>query len=147
MASHTNTGPFLNGSAPGISDAFLNSVENDLVAAGAIYLITPNNIVNSVAFTSGQVQTFTATGVGGIPSGAKAILIGANFNSATTGCNITFYPNGGTTGQYWALGNIVVASTFCNGFGVVPLDGTGKFNIKSNAGASTVSVWVFGYII
>lgn len=111
-----------------------------------IFFITPNQLLNSVSFTSGQVQTFTATGVGGVPTGAVGILIGTSVSSATVGVNATYYPAGGTSGQYFTNGNIQVTNQFCNIFGIVPLNGSGQFSIKSNGGASSINVWMFGYV-
>jgi hypothetical protein len=110
--------------------------------------ITPVQLLNSVAFTSGQVQLFTAWGQTGIPAtGPVAILIGANTTSASTGQSAAFYPNGGTQGQYFSAGNVQVANGFANVFGILPLDGSGKFNVKSVNAAGTITVWCFGYVI
>lgn len=147
MGNYTKTGPFNSGAAPGIDSGFLNAVETCIFNGGMIYLITPAQLLNSVAFTSGQVQTFTAWGTGGIPaSGPTAILIGANTTSASTGQSAAFYPNGGTSGNYFSAGNVQVANGFANVFGIVPLDGTGKFNVKSVNAAGTITVWCFGYV-
>jgi hypothetical protein len=113
-----------------------------------IVFITPVGILSSLAFTSGQVQTFTAWGQTGIPASGPIAVFGTGlFTSSTTGTNVSFYPNGGTSGSYGVVGNMQVASSFCNGFVLVPLDGTGKFQVKSNSGASTTSFNCYGYII
>ena len=112
-----------------------------------IFFTTPNNIINSVSFTSGQVQTFTAWGTGGVPSNAVGILINTSYTSATVGANCTFSPHGGTTGHYVTNGNIQVTNQFCNMFAIVPLDAVaGQFDVKSVSGAGNVNAWMFGYV-
>lgn len=148
MGTYTDTGPFVNGSAPGISAAFLNNVETCISNGGMIYLTNPNNILSSVSFSSGQVQSFTAWGTGGVPTNAIAVLLGANCTSSTVGMNATFFPFGAVTGQYFACGNVQVTGGFANVFGIVPLDlSAGRFSVKSNSAASTISAWMFGYVM
>ena len=125
----------------------LNAVEGALQAMGALYLITPFQLMNNVSFTSNQTQTFTAWGAGGVASGARAIMFGYFFSASVTGVSHQFAPHGSTLGQYFNLGNIQVASAFFNGFGICPLDAVaGKIDVKSSGGASSSSnMWIYGY--
>lgn len=147
MTSYTKTGPFTSGAAPGIDAGFLNNVETALVGGGSIYFTTPYQLLNNVSFTSNGTQTFTATGVGGIPSGALAVLLGTTVTGATAGVSAAFFPAGSTPGQYFTNGNVEVNGSFANIFGICPLNGSGQLSIKSQNNTSSITVWLFGYII
>jgi hypothetical protein len=149
MAIHTLTGPFSDGSPPGYDAAWGNSMENDLVAAGAIYFLgSPYALTANPTVTSGSTTTLTCTGVGGIPAGAKGVFIGGGiFASTAANGYVTVQPHGGTSGQYVSqsspLNNAFNGITF-----MCPLDATGKIDVKANNSNMVLQSWyIFAYII
>src|SRR2546421_8583909 len=111
MALYTPIGPFNQGGAPGINKTFLDGVENALVAAPATYFITPFHLTTNPTVNSGATTNLTCTGVGGIPSGAKAVWVACQItcSAAATSCNL--YPTGVATTGYPQI-SAPVASQF-----------------------------------
>lgn len=127
----------------------MNSIENDLVAAGAIYFITPYHLTTNPTVTSGATTTLTCTGVGGVPSGAKAVLIGGGISSGTVGAYTTIAPHGATLGQYGGqvatLGGTSLAefSPF-----IAPLSAGGQLDVHANGGNIVLQDWyITAYIM
>jgi hypothetical protein len=137
------------GAAPGIDSGFLNNVETCLVGAGSIYLITPYQLTTNPTVNAGNTTTLTCTGVGGIPSGALAVLLGIGIFSNTSGGGyIQGAPHGGTLGQYWGLTGPVANQYMLGGMIIAPLDATGKIDVKANGQACVLQSWyIYGYVI
>src|ERR1041385_3311810 len=135
MASHTLTGPFTDGSSPGVSASFLNSVENDLVAAGAIYFLgTPYHLTTNPTVNAGSTTRLTCTGGStGVPTGAKGVLIGVGLvSNKSRGGYVQIYPTGATAGQYANFSG-PVAGQYTTGFVIVPVSAGGQITVKANA--------------
>lgn len=134
--------------APGIDSGFLNNVENALVTGGACYfLATPYHLITNPTINSGNTSTFTATGVGGVPSGATGILMGVGVVPSGGTGYIQVAPHGGTLGNYFNFSGIV-SGQYTNGFAIVPLSTGGQFDIKAVGVNMVIQDWyMFGYII
>ena len=147
MGSYVKTGPFNSGAAPGIDAGFLNNVETCLVGGGMIYFITPYQLTTNPTVTSGSTSTLTCTGVGGIPSGALAVLLGVGIFAATTGGYCWISPHGGTAGQYVGFSGDP-SNAYTVGFAIVPLSSGGQIDVKANGSNIVLQTWyIFGYII
>lgn len=151
MTIYTPTGPFVSGSAPGIDAPFLNAQENAIVAAGSIYFLSsPVSLTTNPTVTSGAVSTLTCSplgGAGGVPTGAKGVLIGGGIFAVTTGGYLWISPHSATAGQYvgWAG---MPSNAFTPGFIIVPLDVTGKIDVKANSSNIVLQSWyIYGYIM
>jgi len=110
-------------------------------------LASPYQLTTNPTVTSGATSTLTCTGVGSIPSGAIAVMIGGGIFAVTTGGYAWVSPHGGTAGQYVGVagmpGNAFTACSF-----TVPLDATGKIDVKANSSNIVLQAWyIYGYII
>lgn len=102
--------------------------------------------INNDTLTAGSTNTYTLTGgSSGIPQGASAILYKAVFSSPTVGAFIQIAPHAADITAYAAVGNIALASGTLDGTGLLPVDGTGKIDIKASTGTCTVSLYTYGY--
>lgn len=148
IGSYTLTGPFTNGAAPGISAAFLNAQENAIKNGGMIYFITPFHLTTNPTVNSGVTTPLTCTGVGGVPAGALAVLIGGGISSGTAGAYITVAPNGLTLGQYggWTCQN---GSSQLEEFVMLaPIASNGKLDVHANGGNIVLQDWyIIAYVI
>jgi hypothetical protein len=125
MGNYTLTGPFTSGAAPGIDAGFLNNVENCIKNGGMLYLLgSPYQLTSNPTITAGNTATYTCAGVGSIPSGALAVMIGVNLYSVNSGGTLQIYPYGGTAGQYVNLTPQWNSNDVYTGMGmvVVPLN-------------------------
>lgn len=142
--------PFTNGSSPVNATLFAN-IDNALSGSPtplALFLITPYHIINTTTINNGNTNTYTATGVGGVPSGAQAVIMGITIESGSVGAYLQLTPGGGTMGQYTVIGNIQVGGQFVNDFVIMPLDGSGNFQAKANGGNVVVqAAYMFGYFV
>jgi len=148
LGQYTKSGPYNSGAAPGIDAGALNAMEDALVNGGMIYFITPYQLTTNPTVTSGSTTVLTCTGVGGIPAGAKGVIIGGGiFASTAANGYITVMPHGGTSGQYVSL-----SSPLNNSFNGItftcPLDSTGKIDVKANSSNMILQSWyIFAYIM
>jgi hypothetical protein len=147
MGSYTPSGPYNSGAAPGIDAGALNNMETALVNGGMIYFTTPFHLTTNPTVTSGSTTNLTCTGVGGVPSGAKAVLLGIGIFSVTANGYIQVYPTGGTAGQYFGL-NGPGTNQYTLAFAIAPLSAGGQITVKANASNIVLQDWyIFGYII
>jgi hypothetical protein len=126
---------------------FLNAIEAAVVAMLATYLITPYALTTNPTVTSGATSTLTCTGVGGIPAGAKGVMIGGGLFAVTTGGYCWVSPHGGTAGQYVGVAGMPSnAFTACSF--TVPLDATGKIDVKAMSSNIVLQSWyIYAYIM
>lgn len=132
--------------------AHMTNIENQLSAVQyGLNMISPYQLLNNVTINNGATNTPTCTGVGGVPSGAKAVLmnIGATSTSATGFA--TLVPHGST----WSSGVNYPATQFAPANGsviigsslIVPLDSSGKIDISAvNSNLTAVNAYMYGYI-
>jgi len=116
-------------------------------APGRMTFVTPYQQINGATINSGNTNTYTLTGVGGIPAGALGVFCRAFFNSPSVGAWLGIAPHGGAPGSYFVLGNEMVANQSVNGNAVLPLDANGQIDIQANSGNCTLTLWTYGYII
>ncbi len=113
---------------------------------GRLTFVSGYRQINNDTITSGTTNTYTLTGgSSGIPQGATAIAYKAYFSSPTVGAFIQIAPHGADITAYAALGNTPIASSTLDETGLLPVDATGKIDIKANTGACTVSLYTYGY--
>ncbi len=116
---------------------------------GRVTLVTGYQQIHNVTLAAGATQTFSLTGVSsGIPSGALGVLYKAFFTSPTVGAYIGLAPHGASDSTaYASIGNLAIANGYLDGMGIVQVDPTGALDIKANAGACTVTLYTYGYIL
>lgn len=144
---YTPTGPFTSGAAPGLDAGLFNNIETAFANGGSIYLTTPYQLTSNPTVANGATTTLTCTGVGGVPAGAKAVLLGIGIFANTANGYITGAPHGGTQGDYWGLTGVGTGYTL--GMVIAPLDSTGKIDVKATSASGVVlqNWYIFGYII
>lgn len=110
-------------------------------------LATPFHLTTNPTVNNGVTSTLTCTGGStGVPTGAIAVFLGIGINCATAGGNVLIAPHGGTLGQYMALTG-QVAGQYTTGFGLAPLDSTGKIDVKANGSNIVLQDWyIYGYV-
>lgn len=151
MGTYTATGPFVDGSSPGVSASFLNNVESAITNGGMIYFMaTPYHLYTNPTLNSGTTRTDTVTGGStGVPTGAKGIIIGVGLFSNTTGGGyVNVYPAGAANpGQYASI-SAPVAGQYTLGVIIVPVSTGGQITVKANAQNCVLQDWyIYGYII
>jgi len=113
------------------------------------FLATPFQIFNNTSLTNGTTTNVTCTGIGGIPTGATAILLSVYFigQAGTFG---TFTPQGVTWSQanYPLIGLIVNTGNTLSGNLTVPLNTTnGQITVGAQGGnISGMFGQIYGYI-
>lgn len=114
---------------------------------GRLTFVAGTRQINADTIAATTTNTYILTGIGGIPSGALGVLYKAYFTSATVGTYIHLALHGASDlSAYATIGNLPTANGFLNGGGLLPVDSTGKIDIKANGGACTVTLYTFGYI-
>lgn len=113
---------------------------------GRVVFVTGTNQLNSSVIASGATTVAVMTG-GNIPAGVLGVVFKAFFSSPTVGAYIQIAPHNGDLAANASIGNIAVANQTVNGMGLVPVDANGAIDIKANAGACTVTLYTYGYIM
>lgn len=113
------------------------------------FLSSPYHLTTNPTVTSGATTTLTCTGVGGVPSGAKGVIIGGGISSGAIGAYTTVAPHGATLGQYGGqvatLGGTALAefSPF-----IAPLSAGGQLDVHANGGNIVLQDWyIIGYVM
>ena len=115
---------------------------------GRVTFVAGYQQLNNVTIAAGTTQTYTLTGASGIPTGVLGILYKAFFTSPTVGAYLQLAPHGASDiTAYASIGNIGIANTYLDGMGILPVDASGSFDIKANAGTCTVTLYTYGYIV
>lgn len=131
-----------------IDAGFLNNIETALVGGGSIYFTTPYQLTTNPTVNSGSTTTLTCTGVGGVPSGALAVLLGIGIFANTAGGYVQGAPHGGTFGDYWGLTGPIASQYTVGGMVIAPLDSTGKIDVKANGSSIVLQSWyIYGYVL
>lgn len=115
---------------------------------GRIVFVPSFALVNGVTIASGTTNVYQATGVGGIPVGAKGILYDGALYSATLGAYCSIQPHlGHSTGQYDVL-QAYVTGVFIRNSSVTQVDANGQIDLTA-AGGGSVTMFIFprGYVI
>lgn len=117
---------------------------------GTFLLATPYHLTTNPTISAGSTTTLTCTGgATGVPSGAKAVLIGIGIFSNTSGGGyVQGAPHGGTFGQYWGLSGPVAGQYTVGGMVIAPVDSNGQIDVKANVQACVLQDWyIYGYVI
>lgn len=130
--------------------ARMTHIEDGITAIPGFYIISPYLLVNNININSGVTNNYTCTGVGGITSGAKAVLLAYYYSSAATNTFVAFTPHGTaySNGNYPASNPVATGSGIGNaGSFIVPLDGSGKIDVAvSNGNITGLYINLIGYI-
>jgi hypothetical protein len=111
---------------------------------GRLTFLPTYSITSNDTITSGNTKTYTVTGgSSGVPTGALAILISANFTSTSAGAWLNINAHGGNG---LTLGNLYSSGGFVNGGGLIPLSTSGQIDIHANGGDCTVAANLYGYV-
>lgn len=112
------------------------------------FLATPYHLYTNPTLNSGTTRTDTVTGVGGIPTGAKGIIISVGIFSNTTGGGwVSVYPAGATAGQY-ANFTGQVANQYTQGIIITPVSAGGQITVKANGQNIVLQDWyIYAYIM
>lgn len=128
----------------------MTHIEDGIAAIPGIYLISPYQFVTSDSITSGNTKNYTCTGVGGVPSGAKAVLvnIGATAASSTGFATLTPHGTAWSAVNYPSTNVATGSSQTVNGSSlIVPLDGSGKLDVGAvNSNLTSINAQMYGYI-
>ena len=115
---------------------------------GRVTFVTGYQQLHNVIITAGTTQTYTLASASGIPTGVLGVLYKAFFTSPTVGAFLQLAPHGASDmAAYASIGNITVANSYLNGMGVLQVDATGSLDITANAGACTVTLYTYGYVL
>ena len=116
---------------------------------GRLTFVAGYRQVSSDVITSGTTNVYMLIGgSSGIPQGTLGVLFKAFFSSPTTGASILLAPHAAADiTAYAAIGNITVANSTLDGMGLLPLDATGKIDVKANGGTCTVTLYTYGYVV
>jgi hypothetical protein len=113
---------------------------------GRLTFVNGFHQITSDVITAGTTNTYTLTGgSSGIPQGATAIVYKAFFSSPTVGAFIQLASHGSDITACAALGNTPIANSTLDGTGLLPIDASGKIDIKANTGTCTVNLYTYGY--
>ena len=117
-------------------------------APGRTTFVTGYRQINGDALSAGTVTTYSLTGgSSGIPAQALGVLFKAYFSSASVNAYIQLAPHGASDlSAYASIGNIPVASATVNGNGILPLDASGRVDIKAFVGTCSLTLYTYGYI-
>jgi len=111
------------------------------------FLSTPYHLTTNPTVNSGSTTNLTCTGVGGIPSGAKAVWVACQITCSAAATSLNLYPTGGATTGYPQI-SAPVASQFFEVPVLVPLSAGGQFTVKSNNGNTVLQDWyIYAYLI
>jgi hypothetical protein len=132
--------------------ANLQHIEDGIAAVPGTYFITPYHLVSAVTINSGTTNTYTCTGVGGIPTNATGVHINAAFTSTTIGTFAAFGPHGATlasNSNYPSSPLAQISSSILITFStIVQIDASGKLDIKAfNGNLGSMDVQIDAYII
>jgi hypothetical protein len=117
-------------------------------APGRVTFVTGYRQVNADSINAGVTNTYTLTGVGGIPAGALGVIYKAYFTSASVGTSVTICPHGASDNNaYQTIGNIQVANQYANGGGLVQVDANGQIDVKPTGGTAVFTLYTHGYVI
>jgi hypothetical protein len=114
---------------------------------GTFFLATPYHMFGNPTLNSGTTRTDTYTGGStGVPSGAKAVLLGIGIFANTANGYLQIYPAGGTAGQ--GPGITGVGTSYTVSSCVCPVDGSGQITLKAVSSNIVLQDWyIYGYII
>jgi hypothetical protein len=117
-------------------------------APGRTTFVTGYRQINGDTLTSGTLTTYTLSGgSSGIPAQALGVLFKAYISSSTVNAYIQLAPHGASDiSAYASIGNIPVASATVNSIGILPLDGSGRADIKAFVGTCSLTLYTYGYI-
>jgi len=101
--------------------------------------------INSVTITNGNTGMYTVTGVNHVPVTGLGVFVGGYFTSASTATFVQFGAHG--SGPAMTLGNLYTANGFVNGNGLIPVDSSGRVDIKAVNGDCIVTASIYGYVI
>jgi|SRR5882762_2461782 len=112
-------------------------------------IITPYHLTTNPTVNNGNTTTLTCTGVGGIPSGAIAVLLQVGIFSVTAqGGSVSIYPTGATPGQYANFTAAGPTNTYCMGVVIAPLSAGGQITVKASGANIVLQDWyIYGYFI
>lgn len=111
---------------------------------GRVTITNPVQQLSNAAINGGTTQTFTLSG---LPTGILAVLFKVYFTSATAPTHLDLAAHGGNLNQTVSVGELQVAGDVVNGGGVLPVDGSGRIDIRANGGTCTVNLFTFGYVM
>ena len=103
--------------------------------------------VSNDTIASGSTNTYSLTGVGGIPAAALGVVFKAYYASPTVGAYVHLFPHGAASNAYITLGNTPSANSSVNGNGVLQLSSDGRIDVMANVGSITFTLYTYGYIM
>lgn len=116
---------------------------------GIFLLATPYHIFTNPTLNSGTTRTDTYTGGStGVPSGAKAVIMGIGIFASVAGGYVQGVPHGGTFGQYWGLSGPVASQYTVGGMVIAPVDSNGQIDLKASGANIVLQDWyIYGYVM
>lgn len=115
---------------------------------GRTTFVTGYRQINGDTLTAGTLSSYTLSGGStGIPTQALGVLFKAYISSSTANAYVQLAPHGASDlSAYVTIGNIPVASATVNSVGILPLDGSGRADIKAFVGTCSLTLYTYGYI-
>jgi len=115
---------------------------------GRITFVTGYRQINGDTLTVGTLTTYTLSGgSSGIPASALGVLFKAYIASSTVNAYVQLAPhNASDLSAYATIGNIPVSGATVNSVGILPLDSSGRVDIKAFVGTCSLTLYTYGYM-
>ena len=116
---------------------------------GRLTMVSSYRQINGDSISAGSTATYSLSGgSSGLPTGTLAVLYKASFSSSTVGAFIHLSLHGASDiTAYASIGTTSIANSTLYGGGLLPIDASGKIDIKANTGSCTVTLYTYGYVI
>ncbi len=111
---------------------------------GRVTMSNPLQQLSNAVINAGTTQTFTLSG---LPVGVLAVFFKVYFTSATAPSHLDLAAHGGNLNQTVSVGDLQVANDTLNGGGILPVDSSGRIDIRANGGTCTVNLFTIGYVM
>lgn len=100
-----------------------------------------------ITIPSGSINTYTVTGQGGVPPGAKAIIYNVTAGSSTVGAKLLIAPKGlAPNGLYDSVQTFIAAQLVALS-SVLQVSALGQIDIFASGGTYTVYMSIRGYVL
>ncbi|GCF11212.1 hypothetical protein [Dictyobacter arantiisoli] len=115
---------------------------------GRITFVAGYRQIAGDTLSAGTVNTYTLVGgSSGLPATVLGVLYKAYFSSATVSAFIQMAPHAASDlSAYITLGNISTANATINGSGILPVDSSGRADIKALVGNCSLTLYTYGYV-
>lgn len=118
---------------------------------GLTTIIAPYSLANNIIINNAATNTYTCTGVGGVPAAAKAVLLNLWFLGSSLGAYATITPHGTAESgaNYPAIGTCQNTTVYNVGSCIATLDSGGQIDVKAEGTGNLTGLYLQmnGYIM